>query len=676
MSINSTDPVKLQKEQAKIQQQQSKKAAKTAKEQAKIQAEIEKRAAAKALAAEFVTTDFDGRFDIGAIRNDVDKKVEAQLKEYKQMYKAGIMTEAQYKKAKADLEAAHDYIDSKEWKKAKQSEINAVVTTEVGKLIGKSDATKRGEVKDDVQAALKEMKKNGDITEEQYDAYHSYTKQRSGIGRFFGVKEKESRGAFRAQANRNNVEQTKKNGPQFDAKMQAKLNVAGLSAEDLYKIYDDNGGAVDGTINYSWKKKQPGERDAVLTTLNNNKGQYNDFDMGDVKEIGKALGYNVEKKVDGGKVVRDVARGALIGAPGSYVEVSQATNFVGGLIKGGASQSTKIIGVIPAITATAGGVASAITQAHRVEDRAIPTTVPESVKTYQDYTKYLNGLKQDGYATDEGVVLGKSIAKFFTDAQGNLDKAQMNKALAEAAGTVDGVVTPLNYEEAKGLITKLASKPPVIEKPEVKKQEEKVVEKPKTDCTVEVKKYKSAEDTECYEVQAGDNWDALVVAKYKPKNTADRLAIRTYLKQSYLDEMQNSKDEQTRLKWKDAVVTDGFFPEVYMKDSNGKFVLDENGKKIHNTLCLPKVIPSEIAKGYKYDNKANVEAGTVSEEYKGLSFQPEATPDRFLKEKANVTACGETIAKDVTVAEAKAKAEAYAKEHSKDKNITIIGLGN
>lgn len=33
-----------------------------------------------------------------------------------------------------------------------------------------------------------------------------------------------------------------------------------------------------------------------------------------------------------------------------------------------------------------------------------------------------------------------------------LDKAQMNKALAEAAGTVDGVVTPLNYEEAKGLL--------------------------------------------------------------------------------------------------------------------------------------------------------------------------------------------------------------------------------
>lgn len=247
----------------------------------------------------------------------------------------------------------------------------------------------------------------------------------------------------------------------------------------MYKIYDDNGGAVDGTINYSWKKKQPGERDAVLTTLNNNKGQYNDFDMGDVKEIGKALGYNVEKKVDGGKVVRDVARGALIGAPGSYVEVSQATNFVGGLIKGGASQSTKIIGVIPAITATAGGVASAITQAHRVEDRAIPTTVPESVKTYQDYTKYLNGLKQDGYATDEGVVLGKSIAKFFTDAQGNLDKAQMNKALAEAAGTVDGVVTPLNYEEAKGLITKLASKPPVIENLKLKSRKKKLLKNQK-----------------------------------------------------------------------------------------------------------------------------------------------------------------------------------------------------
>ena len=395
--------------------------------------------------------------------------------------------------------------------------------------------------------------------------------------------------------------------------------------------------------------------------------------MGDVKEIGKTLGYEVDNKIYGGIVVRDIGRGAVTGVPGSYLKVAQSSSTTAGIVNTTSSQSIKIIGVLPAITAIAGGISSAVTQAHRVEDRAIPTTVPESVKTYQDYTKYLNGLKQDGYATDEGVVLGKSIAKFFTDAQGNLDKAQMNKALAEAAGTVDGVVTPLNYEEAKGLITKLASKPPVIEKPEVKKQEEKVVEKPKTDCTVEVNKYKSAEDTECYEVQAGDNWDALVVAKYKPKNKADRLAIRTYLKQSYLDEMQNSEDEQTRLKWKDVVVTDGFFPEVYMKDSNGKFVLDKKGKKIHNTLCLPKVIPSEIAKGYKYDNKANVEAGTVSEEYKGLSFQPEATPDRFLKEKANVTACGETIAKDVTVAEAKAKAEAYAKEHSKDKNITIFG---
>lgn len=36
MSINSTDPVKLQKEQAKIQQQQSKKAAKTAKSRQKF----------------------------------------------------------------------------------------------------------------------------------------------------------------------------------------------------------------------------------------------------------------------------------------------------------------------------------------------------------------------------------------------------------------------------------------------------------------------------------------------------------------------------------------------------------------------------------------------------------------------------------------------------------------
>lgn len=142
-----------------------------------------------------------------------------------------------------------------------------------------------------------------------------------------------------------------------------------------------------------------------------------------LKKLVKHWAIKLKMKIDGGKVVRDIARGGLIGAPGSYLKVAQSSSTTAGIVNTTSSQSIKIMGVLPAITATAGGISSAVTQAHRVEDRAIPTTVPESVKTYQDYTKYLNGLKQDGYATDEGVVLGKSIAKFFTDAQGNLDKA-------------------------------------------------------------------------------------------------------------------------------------------------------------------------------------------------------------------------------------------------------------
>ena len=568
-------------EQTKVSRYEAKYREKLEREQKELRARMEKEQITRELANQFAPKGFvEGQYDVKDYSRSAKDKIDTEIDNIKKMYKEGKLTKEEYKAAKKRYDDVKDYIGSKEWKREKQAEINSKIRTNVAGYIADAEGTSVRKVNKDVKADLKEMLESGEITKEQYDAYKGYLKQTKGIGRFFGKKEKESRGFLRVQANSNNVEATQKaiaEGKQvFDPKMQAKLNIAGFTTDDLYEIYDNNGGAADRTINYSWKKNRqglPAERDGILARLNQNEAGYK-FDMGDVKEIGRDLGYEVEKKVDGGKVVRDVGRGMLIGAPGAYVNIQQSA--VGGsLAVATAQQSVKAFGVGPAIGGTIGGVTSAITQAHRVEPRAIPTDVPKDIKTYDDYAKYL-----DSYSTKEGAALGKDIAKFFVDAEGTFRTEEMNKALKEAAGTVDGTLTPLNYDEAKGLLTELAKNPPKLEikkpEPEPKKDELILEDKQKTEIV-------NAE-TDCYTVKPRDTWDAITRAVYKPKTNEDLVHIRTELKKAYLEE-QHKQGKLLEVKsW-----TEAFFPAA--------------GEE----LCLPTKIKGKDGKNeYSLNVKANV----------------------------------------------------------------------
>ena len=522
MTIKATDAVKHQQNVEKYEKE-------IREEQAKKREEAQKEQEAQALVTSLAGSSDAKRY--GSLKDDV-------MDDLKEMKKSGEITKEQYNEAK-------EYLKSDEYKKMKEAEFASEARLYVSGLAANAEDTKDKKIESEVKDTLKAQYENGEITKEQYESYNNYAKRKGAFARFFGAKEKESNILYRANANRNKVDQTREEGVQFKDKTQAKINVAGFTEDQLYEIYDANGGAADGTINYSWKKKQPGERDAILTALNNNEGGY-EFDMNDVKEIGRTLGYTVEKKVDGGKVVRDVARGALLGLPGDYVNISQ-TQTVPGATQ---SQHVQAYGVGSIVGGTIGGVTSAISQAHRVEDRAIPTNVPEGVKTYDDYAKYL-----DDYSTERGAAIGKDIAKFYADEEGNLDIEKMNKDLSRAAGTDVSIATPLNYEEALALLGDLKTRepepvPPVVDDPDP-------VEDP-VNCNLIVEgipyEREEAVPTDCYQVKKGDNWYSVVQGKYQPKTAADAKALVRYLKDTYYEENQDGyikticKEELSRIK--------------------------------------------------------------------------------------------------------------------------------
>ena len=578
MTIKATDSIKHQNNVENFEKEKKE-------EQAKKQEELKKQKEAQAL--------------IDSLSGDSKEKSYKGLKgdvkaELRELRRSGEITKEQFKEAKA-------YLKSAEFKDEKKKEFDSEARIYVANLAAGTEETKAKKVESEIRNTIDEQYENGEITKEQRDAYKSFAKRKGGFARFFGAKEKESNQLFRATASRNNVEQTKENGVEFKDKTQAKLNIAGLTTDQLYEIYDNNGGAADGTINYSWKKKQPGERDAILAALNKNEGGY-EFDMNDVKEIGKTLGYNVEKKVDGGKVVRDIARGALLGLPGDYVNISQ-TQTVAGIAT--QSQHVQAYGVGSIVGGTIGGVASAVTQAHRVEDRAIPTNVPEGITTYNDYAAHL-----DNYSTERGAAIGKDIAKFYTDKDGNLNVEKMNQDLSKAAGTVDGVQTPLNYEEALTLLGELTTRKPEEPAPVIEQKKAKPL---KGELNVEqyVIKRKEADATDCYTVKSGDNWDAVVRGKYQPKNEADVKALIRYLKDSYYEE---NKEDLNKLGITSS--RGGFFP------------------KVGEELCIPSEIKLANGAVYKYNQNGNVEAGglggdTVSYSAASNPFMQEVKDNKY-----------------------------------------------
>ena len=241
------------------------------------------------------------------------------------------------------IKIAQKYMKSKEFKAAKQ-EIRFNNQNHIRSLQGNVDGTTKGERKDQTDAILKqqyeakeaELKKqyeSGKITEQKYKQlrkenkkeYKDYKKDNrttNGFQRFFGAKETAADRIHSVGAKQATLETTRefmtsdKKGAvesRINPELMSKINRAGYSIEDLYDIYDDNSG-TDATVNYSYKKKQEGERDQLLARLNENLPEgAEEFKMEDVKDLGDALGYNVEKAVDGGKVLRDMGRAAIPG---------------------------------------------------------------------------------------------------------------------------------------------------------------------------------------------------------------------------------------------------------------------------------------------------------------------------------------------------------------------------
>ena len=446
------------------------------------------------------------------------------------------------------------------------------------------------EIKRNVRAELKDQLSNEKISQKDYDRAYEITKTGSYPARFVGARETEFRGAARTQKYRNHLEEVKSEGPKFDAKLQAKMDLAGITTDKVYEIADRNGGDADATINYSYKRVQPGEKDAILAEFNNNEKGV-EFTKQDINKIMKQAGYNVEHAVEVDQLAEDVARGALIGAPGSYFTATQhgVEPIVGTIVSGTIDQGQKftIIGAGPAAGAAAAAIVSPIVQGTRVEDRAVPTNVPEGVKTWEKYSDYLNE-----YSTKEGAALGKQIARYFTDAEGNLNVTAMNKALSEAAGTDKSTSTPLNYEEAKALLMKLAGTPdlPVLEDIEIPEEEIKFVDYNlvKEENTIEV-----PVDTECYRVQKGDNWFEVAKAKYNVSD-AEASKIARHIKEAAFNKMKE----------------EGTLPAGVTSSRDAFFV------RVGEELCLPKEIELN-GKKYTYHKDAEVKAGEIGDDYKG-----------------------------------------------------------
>lgn len=392
------------------------------------------------------------------------------------------------------------------------------------------------------KATYKKLRKEN---EAEYKAYKKANGTTSAFQRFFGKKETAGDRIHKVGAKQENLAVTRefmtsgKDGAiesRIEPELMAKLKAAGYKAtpklmEKLYEIYDDNSG-TDATVNYSYKPKQEGERDQLLARLNENlpKGAEK-FTMKDVKDLGRALGYEVEKAVDAGIVLRDMGRAAIpgLGLIPLKSEAKATAIATDAIAKDKAVVPTGAI-LFGVAEGVAGGL-SAYQQYHRVEDRAIPTNVPETVKRIDEYNDYL-----DNYATEEGARLGKGIAQHYINPYTNeFDIEQMNTALKQASGTVDPTGTPCNYEEAEALLTGLESGKikPRFEKPvdptpvEEVKPVYQVTNNP-VDDTRDIQTYK-------YTVKKWDDWNTVLRNKY---TCADPKKVVRYFKDKAYNELK------------------------------------------------------------------------------------------------------------------------------------------
>ena len=505
------------------------------------------------------------------------------------------------------------------------------------RLAGKSDATKKGGVRSDVKAELKELYKNGEISKELYEEAKDYAGKGSLFKRIFGKHREESTVAFDKQATENRVAQIRaEGGPELSKDLQAKVDKAGLTDDDLYQImYDHVDG--DGTVSYSWKKKQPGEADAIKATLKKQTG-YN-FTKEEGKQIARAMGYKVEKAVHAGKTIRDAVTGGAISSPTAAIKVTQHV-----LEKGVEATQKVAVGAwgVGAGAAIGTGV-SVYHQVTRVEDKIAEKVLPESIETYADYSIYMQK-----YGTKKGAELMPKIAEFYTAKDGKLNKEAFEAALEHAAGK--GSV--LNYEEATGLYKDLVqgkikvNNEPAKEPdktPAPAKQDVPPPKPAKTDCEMVVSPDQVEADVNCHKVKAGDNWYIVAQARYNAKGE-DLKAIVRQLKDAYYEE---NKAALNKLGINSSKA--GFFPA--------------EGKE----LCIPSKITLPNGNSYEYIANVRYDKGAV-EQNKTVTLNNKSNP--FKKSIVVAEACDGTRIEANSQAELNDKIAKY-KEQNPNKNVIV-----
>ena len=514
------------------------------------------------------------------------------------------------------------------------------------------DSSKK--VRKDVRAQLKELKENGQISEDVYKDARKMTKNTWFRQLFLG--KKDSQIEFKNRARYNEIEQVRKEGPEFSKKIQTKLNDAGIKSEDLYAIWDKYGSSgvtSDNFVNYSYKGRQPGELHEMqahinLLAKNNNKGV--DFSAQDTKKILEDMGIKVEDTIRTGKVIKDAAIGAVGAASAGFISMEQ--NQVGGNSLISATQNQKLtIGAAAPIVGAAIGTAYSIgKELFRVEKKVADKTVADNLKTYDAYANYI-----DTYATKKGKELMKNIAKYY-DFESGFDRAGLEKALHEAASE-DSV---LNYEEARALYGALKTGTIVPKEPEQPKAkdtpENKDVEtgngnvQKKEPCTAQIQE-KVVEKTvslptDCHKVKLGDDWTKVVNARYGAYGNDAREIVRQ-LKDAYFEANKDALMAQGITSSRD-----GFFPAV------------------GDDLCIPSEVKTKANKVYTFDKAKDTKAASEVEKSNVKSFNGTSNP--FMKKETEKHYWAETCDGFILSGKDKEALKKEAKDYEERENVEII----
>ena len=530
------------------------------------------------------------------------------------------------------------------------------------------DVTNDRDIRAFVREGLKAEYEAGNLTKEQYEAARKYGETKKGTHFFKSIfrgvtgGKKESSIVYQSVGQNNNVAQVRNSeeGPQYDEKLQKKLDAAGITDELIYQIGDNLVGA-EAVVSYSNKKVQAGEAEFIADELDKyarRNGSTERFTAKEAREIMKGAGYGIEKKVDAKKVIRDTviptSLGAAAGVPMAQIDVLQDQNVninygdYGASNKIEQTQSLKAVPWAPAVTAAVAAGLSALNsvkeQMTRVEDKAIPVQIDSDIKTIGDYVEFVKDSKT--FPTKQAKAMAMKIAGYYTTEDGTLLKDQLLDAYRHAGGSAgDGDnnrdASVLNHREAIALLTKLESgeikvKQPVKETPAP--QEEKSV-------VIQSEEYKEkVDETSCYKVKSGDNWYAVVVGKYKPKTAADTKAIIRILKDATFEEMKKAGTLPKGV----TSSTDAFFPKVGAE------------------LCLPSEIVLPNNNKYEYQEEGKVVAGAVSND-KNYGATYKATSNPFLTERKgtvwSVTGSNGPIVEGATEEEARAVVDGFRKEN-------------